>query len=174
MSGQVPTPRTPRTIIVRHPDRAVPARIEEFLRAGRIAHVSYVQDGEPRVIPFLYHYEAGHLYLHGSREDGTLARLRDARQVAIGVAEIDSLVPSDYEPSHSANYRSVVVYGRGRSVADLETKRRIMRSLLERYFEGRRAPADYVPASDGDLERMELIDVEIEEAQAKARPDASS
>ncbi len=169
MSGRTPAPRTSRTSIVRHSDRAVPERIEEFLRAGQIAQVAYVEDGEPRVIPFLYHYEAGHLYLHGSREEGTLARLRDGRPVAIGVATIDSLVPSDYEPSHSANYRSAIAYGHGRSVTGMEEKRRIMRSLLERYFEGRQTPGDYAPASDEDLERMELIDVEIDEAQAKAR-----
>jgi len=33
-------------------------RIEEFLRAGLVAHVAYVEGGEPRTIPFFYLYEA--------------------------------------------------------------------------------------------------------------------
>src|SRR5450759_888050 len=77
-----PAPRTDRTRIRRHADRAVPDRVEEFLRAGLIAHVACVEDGEPRVIPFSYHYEAGHIYLHGSVGNTTLRLLRDGRTVA--------------------------------------------------------------------------------------------
>jgi nitroimidazol reductase NimA-like FMN-containing flavoprotein (pyridoxamine 5'-phosphate oxidase superfamily) len=167
--AHVPAPRTARTTIRRHADRAVPERIEEFLRSGLVAHIAYVEDGEPRVIPFLYHYELGHLYLHGSAGSGTLVALRDGRPVAVDVTLVDGLVASKYEPSHGANYRSVILYGRGHRVADLERKRRVMRSLLERYFPDRHAPADFSPATDDDLTRMELIAVEIEEAQAKMR-----
>ena len=56
-SASVPAPRTERTRIRRHADRAVPDRIEEFLRTGHVAHVALVENGEPRLIPFLYHYE---------------------------------------------------------------------------------------------------------------------
>jgi nitroimidazol reductase NimA-like FMN-containing flavoprotein (pyridoxamine 5'-phosphate oxidase superfamily) len=165
----VPGPRTNRTRIRRHSERGVPERIEEFLQAGLAAHVAYVEDGEPYVIPFLYHYESGHLYLHGSPGSGVLRLLRDGRPVAISVAMIDGLVASKTEPDHSANYRSVVVYGRGHRVSDLEKKRRVLCALVERYFPGRRSPEDYAPASDDDLTRMELIAIEIDEAQAKTR-----
>jgi nitroimidazol reductase NimA-like FMN-containing flavoprotein (pyridoxamine 5'-phosphate oxidase superfamily) len=165
----VPAPRTDRTTIRRHADRAVPDRIEEFLRAGLVAQVAYVENGEPRVIPFLYHYELGHLYLHGSPGSGTLVALRDGRPVAVNVTLIDALVASRYEPYHGVNYRSVVLYGRGHRVADLARKRRIMRSLLEHYFRDRHTPDDFAPATDDDLTRMELIAIEIEEAQAKMR-----
>jgi nitroimidazol reductase NimA-like FMN-containing flavoprotein (pyridoxamine 5'-phosphate oxidase superfamily) len=165
----VPEPRTARTEIHRHPERGVPDRIEEFLRAGLVAHVAYVEDGQPRVIPFLYHYESGHLYLHGSPGSGTLRLLRDGRPVTVSVAVLDGLVASKSEPNHTANYRSVIVYGRGHRVSDPERKRRVMRAMLERYFPGRQAATDYAPVSDDDLTRMELIAIEIEEAQAKAR-----
>jgi nitroimidazol reductase NimA-like FMN-containing flavoprotein (pyridoxamine 5'-phosphate oxidase superfamily) len=82
---------------------------------------------------------------------------------------LDGLVASKTEPNHSGNFRSVIVYGCGHRVADLEKKRRVLQATLERYFPGRHAPEDYAPASDDDLTRMELIAIEIEEAQAKAR-----
>jgi hypothetical protein len=151
----------------------VPDRIEEFLGLGLTAHVAYVEAGEPRVIPFLYHYENGHLYLHGSPGSATLRALRDGRQVAVSVTMLDGLVASKTEPNHSANYRSVVLYGHGHRVSDLDRKRRVLRSLLERYFPDRTAPADYAPATDDDLVRMELIAIEIDEAQAKTRDGAS-
>jgi hypothetical protein len=167
----VPEPRTDRTRIRRHPDRAVPDRIEEFLRAGLIAHIAYVEGGEPRTVPFFYHYEDGHIYVHGSAGTGTLRTLEDGRPVAVSVALLDDLVASKTAPDHSANYRSVVVFGRCHRISDLTRKRRILDATTERYFPGRHTPQDYSPATDDDLTRMELIAIEIEEAQAKARED---
>src|SRR5450759_2265824 len=86
-----PAPRTDRTRIRRHADRAVPERIEEFLRAGLIAHVACVEDGEPRVIPFLYHDVAGHIYIPGSPGNSTLHLLRDGRAVSVAVGD-DALI----------------------------------------------------------------------------------
>ena len=165
----VPAPRTARTTIHRLPERAVPERLEEFLRAGLVAHIAYVEGGEPRVIPFLYLYEFGHLYLHGSPAGGTLRAIRDGRPLAVSVTMLDGLVASKSETDHTANYRSVVAFGRAHRVVEPGRKRRVMRAMLERYFVGRQAPDDYAPVSDEDLARMELIAVEIDEAQAKLR-----
>ena len=165
----VPSPHTDRTRIRRHPERAVPERIEEFLRAGLIAHVAYVEDGEPRSVPFFYHYDSGHLYIHGSAGSGTLRTLEDGRRVAVSIALLDDFVASKTAPNHSANYRSVIVFGRCHRLPDLAKKRRILDATTERYFPGRLPERDYVPAGDDDLTRMELVEIEIEEAQAKAR-----
>jgi nitroimidazol reductase NimA-like FMN-containing flavoprotein (pyridoxamine 5'-phosphate oxidase superfamily) len=162
-------PLTDRTRIRRHADRAVPERIEEFLRAGLVAHVALVEDGEPRLIPFLYHYEAGHIYIHGSPGNATLHLLRDGRTVAVAVTAVDDLIASKTASDHSANYRSVVAFGRGRQIEDVAEKRRVLDAMTERYFAGRSTPRDYAPATDGDLERMELTDIEVEEASAKMR-----
>jgi nitroimidazol reductase NimA-like FMN-containing flavoprotein (pyridoxamine 5'-phosphate oxidase superfamily) len=164
-----PAPRTDRTRIRRHADRAVPERIEEFLSTGTIAHVACVENGEPRLIPFLYHYEAGHIYLHGSPGNATLRTLRDGRSVAIAVTQLVELIASKTAADHSANYRSVVAFGRGRQIVDVAEKRRVLDAMTVRYFPGRTTPADYAPATDDDLVRMELTDVEIDEASAKMR-----
>jgi uncharacterized protein len=165
----VPEPRTQRTQMRRHPERAVPDRIEEFLRAGLIAHLAYVESGEPRTVPFFYLYEAGHIYIHGSAGSGTLRTLEDGRPVAVSVAMVDDFVASKTATNHTANYRSVVVYGRCHRVSELAKKRRILDETTERYFAGRHPGADYAPAGDDELTRMELIAIEIEEAQAKTR-----
>ena len=164
-----PSPRTDRTRIRRHADRGVPHRIEEFLRTGSVAHVALVADGEPRLIPFLYHYEAGHVYLHGSPGNATLRLLGDGRTVALAVTQLDELIASKTAPDHSANYRSVVAFGRGHQVVNLSEKRRLLDAMTARYFRGRSTPADYAPATDDDLVRMELTDIEIDEASAKMR-----
>jgi nitroimidazol reductase NimA-like FMN-containing flavoprotein (pyridoxamine 5'-phosphate oxidase superfamily) len=165
----VPEPRTHRTQIRRHPERAVPERIEEFLRAGLMAHVAYVEEGEPRTIPFFYLYEAGHIYIHGSPGSGSLSILEDGRQVAVSVALLDDLVASKTASDHSANYRSVIAFGHGRRIRDVAQKRRLLDAMTARYFPGRTTPADYAAATDDDLARMELTDIEIDEASAKTR-----
>lgn len=169
----VPQPHTDRTRIRRHADRAVPDSIEEFLRAGLVAHVAYVEAGEPRTVPFFYHYEAGHIYVHGSPGNGTLRGIEGGRSVAVSIAMLDGLVASKTAPNHSGNYRSVVVFGRCHRISDLARKRRVLEATTERYFPDRHAGQDYEPATDDDLTKMELVAIEIEEAQAKARSGGS-
>jgi nitroimidazol reductase NimA-like FMN-containing flavoprotein (pyridoxamine 5'-phosphate oxidase superfamily) len=167
--SHAPAPRTDRTRIRRHADRAVPERIEEFLMTGHVAHVALVEGGEPRLIPFLYHYETGHVYIPGSPGNATQRFIRDGRSVAVAVTELVELVASKTAPDHSANYRSVVAYGRGRQVTDVAEKRRILDAMTERYWPGRKVGRDYAAATDDDLTKMELTDIAVDEASAKMR-----
>ncbi len=61
-----------RTRIRRHPERSAPELAEELLRTGRVAHVAFVAAGQPYVLPFTYHYDAGKLYIHGAPASRTL------------------------------------------------------------------------------------------------------
>jgi uncharacterized protein len=168
-TARVPGPATDRTRIRRHADRAVPERIEEFLLSGQIAHVALVADAAPRLIPFLYHYETGHIYIHGSPANATLGMLRDGREVSIAVTELVEIVASKTASNHTANYRSVVAYGHGRRIEDVAEKRRVLDAMTARYFPGRETPEDYAPATDDEFGRMDLIDIAIDEASAKMR-----
>ena len=170
-TARVPGPATDRTRIRRHADRAVPDRIEEFLLAGQVAHVALVTDAgtAPRLIPFLYHYEAGHIYVHGSPANATLGLLRDGREVSVAVTELVEIVASKTASNHTANYRSVIAYGRGRRIEDAAEKRRVLDAMTARYFPGRESPADYAPATDDEFGRMVLVDIAIDEASAKMR-----
>jgi nitroimidazol reductase NimA-like FMN-containing flavoprotein (pyridoxamine 5'-phosphate oxidase superfamily) len=147
----------------------VPERIEEFLREGLTAHVACVEHGEARLTPFLYHYESGHIYVHGSPLNATLRLVCDGRPVTVAVTQLADLVASKSASGHTANYRSVIAYGRGSRILDTDEKRRVLEAMTERYFPGRQAGTDYAPAGDGDLARMELADIVIDEASAKMR-----
>ncbi len=147
----------------------MPDRIEEILLAGRVAHLAYVVAGEPRVVPLLYGYERGRIVLHGSPGSSTLRRLRDGVPVAVSVTLLDGLVASKDAALHSANYRSVVAYGTTRLVTSDDEKRRLLEEMTTRYFPGRRAGVDYAPATPEDLRTMEVVEVVVEEANAKMR-----
>jgi nitroimidazol reductase NimA-like FMN-containing flavoprotein (pyridoxamine 5'-phosphate oxidase superfamily) len=162
-------PKTDRTRIRRKPDRAVPEHIEEILREGRVAHVAFVHHGEPRVIPFLYGYEAGRIVLHGAPGSSTLRELRDGRPVAVSVTILDALVASRDAETHSANYRSVVAYGAARRITAAAEKRRLLDEMTARYFPGRTVGREYTAATEPQIKAMEVIEVVVEEAAAKAR-----
>lgn len=158
-----------RTRIRRHPERAAPELAEEFLRAGRVAHVAFVAAGQPYVLPFTYHYDAGKLYIHGAPASRTLRTLRPGTPVCAEVTLLDGLVASRDAKSHSMNYRSVVLFGEAVEVTDLDEKRLACEAMTRRYFPGRAAGREYAPARDGDLRAVTLLAIAIEELSAKTR-----
>jgi len=158
-----------RSQLRRHPERARPELAEAILLAGRVAHVAFQLDGQPYVLPLTYDYDAGTIYLHGAPASRTLRALRAGIPICIEVTQLDGLVASRDAKSHSMNYRSVIVFGRAAPVADEAEKRRVFERLTARYFPGRTAGVDYLPARQGDLRAVELLAVRIEELSAKAR-----
>ncbi|HEX6797097.1 MAG TPA: pyridoxamine 5'-phosphate oxidase family protein [Ktedonobacterales bacterium] len=161
--------KTERVRIRRHPERAVPERAEEILRAGRVAHVGFAVEGQPFVIPLTYLYADGTLFLHGAPASRALRTLATGTPVCVEVTLLDGLVASREAKSHSVNYRSVVLFGTAAPVTDLDTKRAIFERMTAHYFPGRTAGRDYVPARMGDLRGVELVAVRIEERGAKVR-----
>lgn len=162
----------PRSRLRRHPERSVEDRAEReaILDAGLVAHVAVVVDGEPLVLPLMYHHdEDGRLYLHGSRASRLLRHLATGAPLCIGVTIVDELVASRTAFNHSANYRSVVVFGRGRIVADAQHKRAVFERMIARYFPGRVSDRDYHPPTTRELAVTTLVEVEIDEVSAKRR-----
>jgi nitroimidazol reductase NimA-like FMN-containing flavoprotein (pyridoxamine 5'-phosphate oxidase superfamily) len=155
--------------IRRHAERAVPSEAERILKAGRVAHVAYALNGQPYVIPFIYDYADGAIYLHGAPASTTLKALRNGAEVAIEVTLIDGLIASRDAESHSANYRAVVVYGKAERVMDTDAKRAILERTTQRYFPGRTAGSDYEPATEKQLVALEVLRIPISEVAAKMR-----
>jgi uncharacterized protein len=158
-----------RARIRTHPERAVHDEAGAILEAGLIAHVGFVVGDQPFVIPMGYHYEDGKIYIHGQR-GGRLPRgLREGIPVCVTVTLLDGLVASKSALYHSMNYRSVVAFGRARSVSGDEAKTEIFDRMTLRYFEGRTMGVDYSPPSTADLKITELLEIEVEEMSAKSR-----
>ena len=160
------------TSLRQHPERAVPDRAREFLVSGHVAHVGFEHDGRPYVIPTLYEYSTDRpncLYLHGGRSSRLLDALASGIPVCVTVTQLDGLVYSRDAKYHSANYRSVMCFGRGRLLEDEHEKREIFEAMTSRYFPGRTAGRDYIPAPSSHLEGTALVEIVIEEISAKMR-----
>ncbi len=153
-------------------DRSVAGEVPGILAAGRVAHLGFVVDGQPFVIPLLYHYdpaEPDRIYLHGSTKSRALVHLATGAPVCVSVTHLDQLVYSKTALDHSANYRSAVCFGTGRVVEDADEKNAILERMVSRYFEGRTAGEDYSRATPQHLRATLLVEVVVEEASGKAR-----
>jgi uncharacterized protein len=158
--------------IRRHPERAVAGHAAGILAAGHVAHVGFVDQGRPVVIPFGYQYDAaepGCLYLHGTPGGRAIGCLESGEPVCVTVTLLDGLVYSKTALYHSMNYRSVVCFGRGRRVIDRAVQDRVYESMVSRYFTGRTAGRDYSAPTDAHLHATALIEICIEEWSAKMR-----
>ena len=144
---------TERTRIRNHPERAVPEETTEILSNGIVAHLGFIQDDVPFVIPFTYHYDPNSpdsIYLHGSIRSRALKHLATGAPVCVTVTLTDGLVYSRKAMNHSVNYRSVTLFGHAREVTDEAEKFDLFDQMVQRYFPGRTVGEDYyAPPSPG-------------------------
>ena len=163
---------TERTRIRNHPERAVPEETEEILSQGMVAHLGFIQDGAPFVIPFSYHYDAETpdlMYLHGSVRSRALKHMASGAPVCITVTLTDGLVYSRKAMKHSVNYRCATVFGVAREITDDTEKFDLFDKMVQRYFPDRTVGKDYNPPASGDLGATALVEVRIAEWSANAR-----
>ena len=161
-----------RARLQRHAERAVPEEAQAILAAGLVAHVGFVERGQPYVIPMAYHYDPTTpqtLYLHGGHASRLLRHLASGGPAAIAVTLVDGLVFSRTALYHSVNYRSVVCFAHVIRPLDVEVAARVLEAMIARYFPGRTAGRDYDAAPPLHLDATNVVALEIEEWSAKAR-----
>ena len=164
--------QTERTRIRNHPERAVPEQSAEILSQGVVAHVGFVEDELPYVIPLSYHYDKDtpeKIYLHGSIRSRAMEVLASGAPVCVTVTLTDGLVYSRKAMNHSMNYRSVVLFGKGREVTDADEKFGLFDAMVQRYFPERMVGSDYNAPPSADLGVTALVAVAIEEWSGKRR-----
>lgn len=160
---------TPRSRVRRLPvrgshDRAV---IDAILDEGIVAHVGFVHEGSPFVIPMGYARDGDRLLLHGSAASRLMRLLASGVEAAVTVTLLDALVLARSYFHHSMNYRSVVVLGRTAEVTGDAEKRQALDTLLNRLVPGRHGDAR--PTNDLELKATLVASMPIVEATAKIR-----
>jgi nitroimidazol reductase NimA-like FMN-containing flavoprotein (pyridoxamine 5'-phosphate oxidase superfamily) len=164
-----PSAPTPRTRVVREPQRAMYDRnvINRILDEGFICHVGFAVDGQPFVIPTSYGRHQDVLYIHGSAASRMLRNLGDGIPMCVTVTLLDGLVLARSIFNHSMNYRSVVVLGTGTAIDDREEKLNALRLLSEHIIPGRWNEAR--PPSEKELKATTIIRLPLQEFSAKVR-----
>jgi hypothetical protein len=172
-NSATPDVADPRTTLRVHPERTVPHEAAAILAEGRIAHVAFVVEEQPHVIPMTYQYDAAtphHIYLHGAHHSRLMQHLASGAPVCIEVTLVDGLVYSRTALYHSVNYRSVVAFARAAGDAGgVEQQRTLLQAMIGRFFPGRTAGLDYDVTPDAHLTATAFVALEVEAWSAKAR-----
>lgn len=160
---------TPRTRVVREPQRAVYDRsvVNRILDEGFICHVGFAIDGQPFVIPTSYGRHDDVLYIHGSAASRMLRSVSAGIPMCVTVTLLDGLVLARSIFNHSMNYRSVVVVGTGIEIQDREEKLTALRLLSEHIVPGRWNEARQ--PNEKELKATTIIRLPIQEFSAKVR-----
>ena len=139
--------------------------VHEVLDAGVLAHVAFVQEGAPVVVPMLYGREGETIFLHGARKARIIRLLEETEQASLNVTIIDALVLARSAFNSSMNYRSVTVFGTPTLIDDWDAKLHAMHVITEATMPGRwddlRAP------NDKEIKMTGIISLSIDSASAK-------
>jgi len=167
MSTQ-PAP-TARTQVERLPERGHYDRetIHAILDQTFLCHVGFVAKGQPYVIPTSYGRSGDVLFVHGSAASRMLHSLAEGVPICVTVTLLDALVLARSVFHHSMNYRSVVILGTARLVADREEKLRALRAIAEQIAPGRWDDARQ--PNEQELKATNVLAVPLGEASAKIR-----
>jgi len=164
-------PSTPRTTALRGRDRITYERaaIHAVLDEAYHCHVTFVVDGEPRVLPTLHVRLGETVYVHGSTGSRPMlaARAAEGLPVCLAVTLLDGLVYARSQFHHSVNYRSVVAHGSARLVTDEALKRRVLAALIVQLRPGRARHSR--PPTRAELAQTAVLGLPLEEVSLKVR-----
>jgi len=134
---------------------------------GRLATVG--ADGWPYVVPLLYVWMDGEVYVHNTRTPGHLrANVDHEPRVCFEIDEPGEVFPyGRFECDTSIAYRSVVAFGRIRVVEAREDKARFCAALMRKYADPAwDRPAEFFPR----LDQITVYAIAIERLTGKETP----
>ena len=150
---------------IREKARYDKATVHAILDAGLVAHVAFVQDGAPVVVPMIYGRVDDTLYLHGARKARVIRLLERGDRVCLNVTLVDGIVLARSAFNSSMHYRSATVFGMPTFVEDHDAKLEALRVISEHSMPGRwdelRAP------HEREIKMTGVICLDIDAASAK-------
>ncbi len=162
-------PKTARNRVKRLPERAQydSETIYRILDEALICHVGIAQDNQPFVIPTIHARRGDTLLLHGATTSRLLQHIQAGNPICVATTLLDGLVVARGIFHNSMNYRSVVLFGVGRVLADPQEKYAALFALTERVMPGRWEDARL--PNKKELKATTIIEMPIQSATAKMR-----
>lgn len=159
-----PRSRVQRAVKRASYDRGTAYRLIDRLKT---AHVGFVENGEPRIIPITAWRLGDDLYVHTLNGGRLSQRLESGALLCISFAVTNEWVMTKSAFHHSANYESLVLYGRPVPVTDDAAFDAAFRAIINQIEPGRweqvRAP------NDKERKATALFRVPIDEGAFKSR-----
>jgi nitroimidazol reductase NimA-like FMN-containing flavoprotein (pyridoxamine 5'-phosphate oxidase superfamily) len=135
--------------------------VEAIIRDSLVCRLALSDENRPYVVPLCFGYRDNALYFHSSPEGKKIEILRKNGNVCFEF-DIDQEVVQDEKPCKwTMNYRSVIGFGKGSLVENLEEKKKGLDVIMQQYS-GR--SYEYLQP---EIENIVIIKVEIESMTGK-------
>jgi hypothetical protein len=139
--------------------------VHGIVDAGLVAHVAFVQDGKPVVVPMIHARDGETLYLHGARKARVIRLIEQSDSISVNVTLVDGIVLARSAFNSSMNYRSVTLFGTPALLESSSDKLHAMKCISEHLMPGRwdelRAP------TEREIKMTGVIAMTIDGASAK-------
>ncbi len=157
------------TRVRRLPERGAydAATVYAVLDAATHCHVGHIIGGRPVVIPTLHWRDGDTVHWHGSAASRMLRGNAAGGEACLTATLIDGYVLARSGFHHSANYRSVMVFGTPRLIQDPAEKARVLKGFVDRLFPGRWDTLR--PATALELKATSVLAMPLHEASVKIR-----
>lgn len=141
--------------------------IYEIIDDAIIGTVAIVDNGSPIAIPMAVARIDDKLYLHGSRSSRLMKAIAAGNEVCINITHLDGIVVARSGMHCSANYRSVVVHGKGEEVIEPDDHARLLYEITYKIIPG--SEGDYREHLKKELKATTLVAVPLFESACKVR-----
>ncbi|HLI21667.1 MAG TPA: pyridoxamine 5'-phosphate oxidase family protein [Stellaceae bacterium] len=155
---------------VRRKDKEMPdAEAREMLARAQLAHFATVgASGDPYVVPNLFVYADGFIYLHTSTAGHFRRNVEHSARISVTVAEMGAIYPyGEFECDTTASYASVVVFGNIGIVPEPDAKAAFFDRFLAKYADPNwNRPKGFYPR----LDQVTVYRITIERITGKKGP----
>ncbi|NNE30429.1 MAG: pyridoxamine 5'-phosphate oxidase family protein [Saprospiraceae bacterium] len=138
-----------------------------ILNDAFLAHVSFMMDGQPFIIPTAYGRRGDDLYFHGATTSRLLVALQTGIPTSVAVTHLDGIVLARSLFHSSMNYRSVVAFGTATLVEDADEKMEALKIISDQIMPGRWEEARL--PNPKEMKATTVLKMKIETASAKIR-----
>ena len=132
-----------------------------------ICHVGMIIDGRPVVIPTIHARQGDNILLHGASTSRMLNHVATGADMCVTITHLDGLVLARSVFHHSMNYRSAVLFGKGRLIEDPDEKMEALQIFTEKLIPGRWDDARQ--PTPNESKATHIVTIPIDSASAKIR-----
>lgn len=138
-----------------------PSIIESIIHQATICRIAMADGGQPYLVPVCFGYENGVLYFHSSTTGKKMELLANHPAVCFELESDVEIVRAPNSCQCSANYCSVIGFGRALFLHDPQEKRQGLDAIMRHYWG---QPGQY---PDATLAKTAVVRIEIERMTAK-------
>ncbi|MGH1542039.1 MAG: pyridoxamine 5'-phosphate oxidase family protein [Arenicella sp.] len=132
-----------------------------------IATVAIANENGPFAMPMAIARIDDKVYLHGSRSSRLMKYLAGDNELCISITHLDGLVVARSGMHCSANYRSVIIHGRGVEVTDPDEHAELLYQMTYKIIPG--SEGDFRKHLAKELKATTLVAIPLSESACKIR-----